>query len=299
MRLSQEDCDKLQLNLEQVPSWGSIVLRTRDKTKYFKNPIEKHTELFVRFATRNIYQRGSALQNSLLPESMVWCGIQEFYQYKGLVEPYSRQEAKGHLIALLEGVYNALKELHNPPHKLAHLDVRLDNICFTHPPTKQMKLIDLDQCQHSYLPVQMDSEYKQSDMYTPAESTWKNFQLDWKCLGLTTEAEKGQRLPLDLTCNIYNGSAQYLTLICILSACVYTCQQCGGSAHESTAVWHWKPHFHRGNKSAGYRYSIFGWLNCSTHLQTFSSAETAMVFYMSLGWCASTEPGWGWACGLW
>ena len=30
----------------------------------------------------------------------------------------------------------------------------------------------------------MDLEYKQSDMYTPADSTWKNFQLDWKCLGL-------------------------------------------------------------------------------------------------------------------
>ena len=71
-----------------------------------------------------------------------------------------------------------------PPHKLAHLDVRLENICCTHPPTKQVKLIDLDRCLPSYLPVQMDLEYKQSDMYTPADSTWKNFQLDWKCLGL-------------------------------------------------------------------------------------------------------------------
>jgi hypothetical protein len=59
-------------------------------------------------------ERGSLLQNSLLPESMGQCGIQIFYQYKGLVEPYSREEAKGHLIAIIEGVYNALKELHNP-----------------------------------------------------------------------------------------------------------------------------------------------------------------------------------------
>ena len=57
---------------------------------------------------------------------MVRCGVHTFYQYKGLVEPYSREEAKGHLIAIIEGVYNALKELHNPPppppNDIAHLD---------------------------------------------------------------------------------------------------------------------------------------------------------------------------------
>ena len=115
---------------------------------------------------------------------MVRCGVHTFYQYKGLVEPYSREEAKGHLIAIIEGVYNALKELHNPPNDIAHLDVRLNNICFTHPPTKQVKLIDLDRCLPSYSPVHINFGYKQSDMYTPADVTWKNFQLDWKCLGL-------------------------------------------------------------------------------------------------------------------
>ena len=85
------------------------------KQKYFKNSIEKLTDLFAQCAAVNIDRRGSVLQNSLLPESTVRCGMQEFYQYKGLVEPDSRQEAQEHLMALLEGVYSALKELHNPP----------------------------------------------------------------------------------------------------------------------------------------------------------------------------------------
>ena len=68
-----------------------------------------------------------------------------------------------------------------PPNDIAHLDVR---ICFTHPPTKQVKLIDLVRCLPSYSPVHINFEYKQPDMYTPADVTWKHFQLDWKCLGL-------------------------------------------------------------------------------------------------------------------
>ena len=101
--------------------------------------------------------------------------VQKIYQYKGLVEPYSRQEAQEDLIGLLEGVYSALKELYKPPHELAHLDVHLDNICFIHPPAKQVKLIDLDRCQRSYLPVQTDLEYKQSDMYTPVSAPGKTY----------------------------------------------------------------------------------------------------------------------------
>jgi hypothetical protein len=54
LRLSQQDCDTLQLNLEQVTSRSSILLRTRDKAKYFKNHIEKHTEHFCVFASRNM-----------------------------------------------------------------------------------------------------------------------------------------------------------------------------------------------------------------------------------------------------
>ena len=189
IRLSQQDCDKLQPNLEQVASQRSFLLRTRDGAKYFKHHIEQPTLQFVFITARGVLQNSLLpqnsllLQDSLLPESMVWCGIHTFYQYKGLVEPYSREEAKGHLIAII-GVYNALKELHNPPNDIAHLDVRLNNICFTHPPTKQVKLIDLDRCLPSYSPVHINFEYKQSDMYTPADDAWKNFQLDWKCLGL-------------------------------------------------------------------------------------------------------------------
>ena len=100
IRLSQEDCDKLQPNLEQVASQSSILLRTRDGAKYFKHHIEQPT---LKFAERIfLAERGCILQpqNSLLPESVVRCDVHTFHQYKGLVEPYSREEAKGQLIAI-------------------------------------------------------------------------------------------------------------------------------------------------------------------------------------------------------
>ena len=122
IRLSQQECDYLQSNLapiQQVESQNSILLRTTNGTKYFKNHIDDPTTQFTIFAsiefTRITYLGPATITNSLLPECSFQCGEQTFYQYEGLVEPYSRGEAKEHLIALLEGVCIALTELHNPP----------------------------------------------------------------------------------------------------------------------------------------------------------------------------------------
>lgn len=50
-------------------------------------------------------------------------------------------------------------------------------------------LIDLDRCQRSTRPVQFPSPYQPSDMHTPhvvhsRRGSWKNYNLDWKAVGL-------------------------------------------------------------------------------------------------------------------
>ena len=47
--------------------------------------------------------------------------------------------------------------------------------------------------------------YKRSDMYTPADYTWKNFQIDWKCLGL-------------LICFVVDGTVDSRYYHCMISS---------------------------------------------------------------------------------
>ena len=151
----------------------------RHQTKYFKYSVtNEETDAFKRISTihitlRDIQQR-ALLMYSFLQEMLTSSYPLRFYQYEALHGPLSRAEAKHHLILVLhvEGVQRA------------HLDVWLENICYTHPPPNlQVKLIDLDRCEESNYPVNM-IRYEYSDMYHPPACGWKNYQLDWRCVGL-------------------------------------------------------------------------------------------------------------------
>ena len=50
------------------------------------------------------------------------------FKYKALLPPLRVSEAKLHLKDLVNGVVKALNELHSCG--IAHIDVRLENICF-------------------------------------------------------------------------------------------------------------------------------------------------------------------------
>ena len=185
IHLSQEECDVFESGAVQVNSFTSLVIRNRDSTKYWKFNV-KATMEFVSLETiqavRIELNAGSYLQQSLLHSSISQQGGRIFYQYEGLKPPLSRQEAKSHLLALVEGVRVALDELHRQ--SVAHMDVRLPNICFTHTSPSCVKLIDLDRCEPSFLITDAYHRYAESDMYSPRNSTWQNDQLDWKALGM-------------------------------------------------------------------------------------------------------------------
>ena len=66
----------------------------------------------------------------------------EFFRYPHIKhDPLTRAEAKRCLMALYRGLYNALEEVHSKL-GLAHMDVRLPNICFNN--LYEPVLIDLD-----------------------------------------------------------------------------------------------------------------------------------------------------------
>ncbi len=92
----------------------------------------------------------------------------------------SKEEARRCLVNLVPGVHDALNQLHDSL-RLAHLDVRLPNICFT--ANGDVRLIDFDRS----LPCDMPppEEYAHSFMYTgKSETTVTVEELDWKQLGI-------------------------------------------------------------------------------------------------------------------
>lgn len=177
VRFSQEECDVFVPGAVQVSSTTSSIVRNRECTKYWKFTKKESTK-FVQLTVVAI-NGGSHLQYSLLPSSI---SQQGFLQYDGLKPPLSREEAKSHLLPLVEGVRVALDELHF--HSIAHMDVRLPNICFTHSSPSYVKLIDLDRCEVSHDPIRAMNMYADTDMYSPKNFTWQNYQLDWKALGM-------------------------------------------------------------------------------------------------------------------
>ena len=88
---------------------------------------------------RNIFD----FQFSLLPLSeQKEINDRCFDVFKKLQKPMTCHEARPCLNQLLKGVKNALEELHTA--NVAHLDIRLPNICFDR---GKPILIDLDRCE--------------------------------------------------------------------------------------------------------------------------------------------------------
>lgn len=146
VHLSTTECDQFEQNAVQVHSTSSLITRNQDSTKYWKySPrcsIAFHKileKLNIRGRTR---ANRSLLQYSLLPSSQLLYGQLTFNQFEGLYQPLSRSNANKCLTSLIDQVRRSLEELHNQ-HSIAHMDVRLPNICFTRSFT--VKLNDLDQ----------------------------------------------------------------------------------------------------------------------------------------------------------
>ena len=178
VRLNQQECDTVEPGAIQVQSRSSLILRNRSNTTYWKYN-KYQSVLYAQIAVRGIVER-HYLQLSLLPLAIEQRGRLEFHKFDAIQDPLTRGEAKSCLIPLLNGLRRALEELHSKG--IAHLDVRLPNVCFNN---QTVILIDLDMCGKADTMCSGRSSFHHhtSDMYHTRHHL-TNRQVDWRSVGM-------------------------------------------------------------------------------------------------------------------
>ena len=112
----------------------------------------------------------------------------EFFQYDLFGPPLDYQKARDNAIDFVKSVCEAINELHDD-FNIAHLDLRLANICISTNTPLSVKLIDLDRSDEAIKPFRRSSltDYA-SVMYKVPTPEWKLSQLDWRQLGIMVHA---------------------------------------------------------------------------------------------------------------
>ena len=133
--------------IEQLHSGISFVFRlccAKEKTSLVLKSFSRNS------LKNNLSQVETTLRKKKIKQSLVSSYIlnvsgTEFFVFEGLLPPKSRQNAKACLVPLLDSVKVAIDELHQ--NDIAHLDIRLPNICFRKDGTAV--LIDLERCKNT------------------------------------------------------------------------------------------------------------------------------------------------------
>ena len=133
--------------IEQLHSGISFVFRlccAEEKTSLVLKSFSRNS------LKNNLSQVETTLRKKKIKQSLVSSYIfnvsgTEFFVFEGLLPPKSRQNAKACLVPLLDSVKVAIDELHQ--NDIAHLDIRLPNICFRKDGTAV--LIDLERCKNT------------------------------------------------------------------------------------------------------------------------------------------------------
>ena len=90
-------------------------------------------------------------------------------------------DARRYIVEFTTSVIDAIKELHATV-SLAHLDIRLDNICFKN---DCAVLIDFDRsCALHESARYLVSKWGESAMYMPPSQDWTVERVDWRQLGI-------------------------------------------------------------------------------------------------------------------
>ena len=184
VRLSRNELHMFASDAIQVKSMSSLIIRQPSTPmrywKYNPSPTNHAREFFGRMQVE--LRHTHKILHSLYPHAMENKGHLRFWLFKHLRRPLSRDEAKHCLIDLIEQIKTALLELHHYSGiPIAHMDLRLPNVCFTD--DFSATLIDLDRCEPADQRQHARYSYCKSDMYTGGPE-WENSKLDWKALGL-------------------------------------------------------------------------------------------------------------------
>ena len=157
----------------QVSSGESVVIVNVQQRKVYKRPLKK--EYYLKLKILQLQEDSVSITRSLLPTLPTM--VHTFYEFPLLKPPLQQEQAKQNLIPFVSSVVFALQELHAAG--LAHLDIRLENVCFDS--NNRAVLIDLDRSE----PVNdtVCAIVGDSVMY-PYHSTWVYQQWDYTQLGI-------------------------------------------------------------------------------------------------------------------
>ena len=186
--LSRNELDDFMKGCDQVPSKSSILLFSSGY--FWKFPISSETHLRLHQLST---VRASAPEVSQVlfpkPDDFVYMNMRlklPIIRFRKLTHlPFRAEDAKHRLPKLIPGIFAALDQMHNHLH-IAHLDVRLENICYD----AEMKpvLIDLDRWQMADENAwKLPSLYPGSVMYEKPlhlpEDQWTMKHTDFKQMG--------------------------------------------------------------------------------------------------------------------
>jgi len=107
-----------------------------------------------------------------------------YFKFPAHFPPLHKHKVEKCLLDFMTRTATALEELHSIG--VAHLDVRVPNICFAREEGKYIvKLIDLDRCRDDTVKTCMDTQARRTRQ-NPKD--WRSSQYDWKQLGLLAAA---------------------------------------------------------------------------------------------------------------
>ena len=159
----------------QVRSGESIVILNNEFA--FKRPLRScnHMKLFeMTFLDPSLPESCATPINSIM-------AINVFFKFNRYVSPLGRSRARIIFSRFFVILLDAINEIHGAG--IAHLDVRLENICFTE--VGKVVLIDLDRSLPINYPAEeLPSQYGQSLMYDTGNDDWTCEQQDMRQLAI-------------------------------------------------------------------------------------------------------------------
>lgn len=170
------------INAVQLPSSFSIVIQDDKKRIVYKhsfNSIERSrsVSLYKQFTVPAPVRKPTRFSIPLEINIDFPTLTELFCSYLLYKSPWPRHIAKKYIVFFIREVVECLTELHS--FGIAHLDVRLENICFTK--ANKAILIDLDRSQPSDTSVEMlNLVSRKSSMYQPPFLHATAEHLDWK-----------------------------------------------------------------------------------------------------------------------
>ena len=166
-----------------------LYLTDSKKAFYLKHLISSDERRALTNVEAELRERATDASAALpvcLSENIVSLGKYRFHCFQALTDPLKASEARECLQEFVQLVSKSRMVLHNN-YFMAHIDVRLENICFVRSHTEKQNtaiFIDLDRCCNAGYGVS-DDWFNSKNPSALYKQGLTNAQIDWRQLGCT------------------------------------------------------------------------------------------------------------------